>query len=171
MQFLDLQVPALSSIQQSASSSSLTGEVLTLIKGLPFVKGSGVKVTKKYIQRPVNAEAALEKDAADQTLVDDDLDREMELRTVWDVRMEMDENWYHGHVDAQTGDVIALMDWVSDATYEVYPLGVNDPEDGERRVLVDPADTTASPLGWHAQTKRRKFTTTRGKTMGDCFIS
>ncbi|KAI8867101.1 hypothetical protein GQ42DRAFT_138996 [Ramicandelaber brevisporus] len=71
------------------------------------------------------------------------------LRRVWDLRVEQDYHWYHALVDSATGKVLQLVDWTSDATYNVYPLGVNDPEDGERELVVNPEISDASPLGWH----------------------
>ncbi|RUS25009.1 Fungalysin metallopeptidase-domain-containing protein [Jimgerdemannia flammicorona] len=72
-----------------------------------------------------------------------------ELQLVWDLQVEMQDNWFHAHVNAHTGEVIALMDWVADATaYRVFPFGLNDPSDGERQLVVDPHDTIASRNGW-----------------------
>lgn len=48
-------------------------------------------------------------------------------------------------------EVLAAVDWVADASYNVYPLGVNDPTDGSRKVLTDPHNTVASPNGWHTK--------------------
>ena len=43
----------------------------------------------------------------------------------------MKDNWYHAHVGAEDGKVHSLVDWVSDvATYNVLPLGINDPNSG-----------------------------------------
>jgi len=42
-----------------------------------------------------------------------------------------------------------LNNWVSHASYRALPISVNDPTDGERALLVDPADELASPKGWH----------------------
>ncbi|CAG8436915.1 12369_t:CDS:2 [Funneliformis mosseae] len=89
---------------------------------------------------------------------------DMSLQLVWDIQIEMENNWYHAHVDAQTGELIALMDWVADASYNVFPLGVNDPEEGDRDLQIDPHDIIASRNGWHSQGKRN-FTTTIGNNV------
>ena len=47
----------------------------------------------------------------------------------------------------------------------MYPIGVNDPDDGERSVVVDPATSKASPLGWHDQGNGDTFTTTIGNNV------
>jgi extracellular elastinolytic metalloproteinase len=52
-------------------------------------------------------------------------------------------------VSAETGEVIALYDWVDHASYNVLPIGVNDPGDGVRSNILNPAVSNASPLGWH----------------------
>ena len=37
------------------------------------------------------------------------------IRPAWDVRVDLGENWFHAHVDAENGEVLQLHDWVSDA--------------------------------------------------------
>jgi len=63
-------------------------------------------------------------------------------------------------VDATTAEVVSVVDWVSDATYNVYPFGINDPESGNRASLVDPSHPVASPLGWHSHGNGNDFTKT-----------
>lgn len=36
------------------------------------------------------------------------------------------------------------------ATYRVFPWSVNDPTESKRKVVEDPSDSFASPMGWHA---------------------
>lgn len=62
-------------------------------------------------------------------------------------------------------EIVQLIDWVSDATYNVYPLGINDPHSGSRVKVVDPAHPKASPLGWHAHSSSVSFTTTIGNNV------
>ena len=87
-----------------------------------------------------------------------------QLIKVWDLQMEMEDNWFHAHVAQEGGEIMGLMDWVSEASYDVYPLGVNDPEDGDRKTVIDPADKEASPYGWHAYRKKH-FETTQGNNV------
>jgi hypothetical protein len=54
-------------------------------------------------------------------------------------------------VDAQTGEIHSLVDWVSSDAYRVYPLPQESPDEGSSILEVDPADPTASPFGWHDQ--------------------
>jgi len=67
---------------------------------------------------------------------------------------------YNAFVDSTTGEVVSLIDWVSDASYNVYPLGINDPFSGERVIVTDPAHPEASPLGWHSQGEGADFSGT-----------
>ena len=63
------------------------------------------------------------------------------------------EHWFEASVGAQTGQrlgqVIRLTDWMNYAAYNVFPLPVDDPLDGVRRVEINPHSPQASPFGWH----------------------
>ncbi len=48
---------------------------------------------------------------------------------------------------------------VSDASYQVFPLGINDPDTGTRRMVVDPEHPVASPHGWHSDSTANHSTT------------
>jgi extracellular elastinolytic metalloproteinase len=113
---------------------------------------------------------------------------------VWDVNCDTEsgDNWFSAQMHAETGELLQIVDWVSEAKYNVYPIGVNgmvssflflliitknrvrveDPSDGERRLIVSPEDATASPLGWHDQGQvgrgrgdHEKFTSTVGNNV------
>jgi extracellular elastinolytic metalloproteinase len=100
----------------------------------------------------------------------------LKLQEVYDVQVELQENWYHAHIDSISGKVLQLLDWVSDAVpenyhssergarYEVYPIGTNDPESGKREIVENPADKDASPKGWHDDGKNT-FTVTSGNNV------
>jgi len=61
--------------------------------------------------------------------------------------------------------MVAVYDWEHASTYNVYPIGVNDPLDGDRSILIDPhLASTGSPLGWHDQGTAR-FTSTIGNNV------
>jgi extracellular elastinolytic metalloproteinase len=72
-----------------------------------------------------------------------------QLTLVWDMVVDLLDNWYHAHLCAKTGKVLNLIDWVSDSAYKVYPFGVNDPNAGHRKLVVNPPHPIASPAGWH----------------------
>ncbi|KAI8318805.1 hypothetical protein GQ54DRAFT_306765 [Martensiomyces pterosporus] len=71
------------------------------------------------------------------------------LTPVWSIVLEQDIHWWSAEVNVATGKVESLNDWYSRAeSYNVYPRTVNAPSDGSRQVVVDPANTSASPKGW-----------------------
>ncbi|CAO3590418.1 unnamed protein product [Absidia cylindrospora] len=82
-----------------------------------------------------------------------------DLVLVWDVEMELEDNWYSGQVHAFDGTMVGLVDWVHEAAtggptsayYNVIPFGANDPSDAEQQLIKNPYDTFASPEGWHSQ--------------------
>ncbi|SNR16844.1 M36 family metallopeptidase [Tenacibaculum jejuense] len=52
-------------------------------------------------------------------------------------------------------------------SYNVYPMPLINPDDGGRSIVVDPANTTASPFGWHDTNGANgaEFTITRGNNV------
>jgi extracellular elastinolytic metalloproteinase len=80
-----------------------------------------------------------------------------EIRLCYDFEVDLVENWFNSQVDAYTGETLQNIDWVSHATFNVYPWGVNDPSEGERKLLVNPEHLESSPLGWNT------FKTKKGK--------
>ncbi|CAE6404243.1 unnamed protein product [Rhizoctonia solani] len=61
----------------------------------------------------------------------------------------MDEGeWYRVAIDAESGRVVDMVSFVSDASYRVIPIIWQDPTDGFTTV-TDPSDPLASPNGWH----------------------
>ncbi|KAI8322835.1 hypothetical protein GQ54DRAFT_259234 [Martensiomyces pterosporus] len=75
------------------------------------------------------------------------------LEETWDLTVEQDDHWWNAQVNARTGKVNALVDWTSQYTaapeaFRVYPWQVPDPSLGERVLVENPADKTASPQGW-----------------------
>lgn len=84
------------------------------------------------------------------------------LALSWKVETDIDTNWLLTYVDAKSGEKIHhVVDYAADATYEVYPWGLNDPTEGQRVILEDPFDPKSSEFGWHS-TGSESFKTTRG---------
>ncbi|CAO3610248.1 unnamed protein product [Cunninghamella blakesleeana] len=98
------------------------------------------------------------------------------LVLVWDLEMELQDNWYSAQVHAFDGTMVGVNDWVHEAFpdylfhssssssssvsdkakslnayYNVIPFGYNDPSDTKQQLLKNPFDTYASPEGWHSQ--------------------
>lgn len=99
--------------------------------------------------------------------------RRGDARLVWNFQIyTLDERHvYDFTVDAVSAKVWTRFDWVSSDQYRVYPLPSESPNhstplppvDG-RKLVVDPADSSASPLGWH-NTGSSSFTIMRGNNV------
>ncbi len=59
------------------------------------------------------------------------------------------EHWYDISADGASGDVLYAGDWIDAASYTVFALPTENPDDGARTTVTDPSDPTASPYGWH----------------------
>ena len=86
---------------------------------------------------------------------------------VWDITIDLDTNWFHVQIDAQTGFVRQLVDWVSHSSFTVYPFGLNSPLDGERSKIVDPEHKLPSPLGWNTHVSNTGKTVFNTDTQGN----
>ena len=91
------------------------------------------------------------------------------VRLAWDmvIRTPDHRHWYNLWVDAVDGRILAKNDWIARDTYEVFALPKDSPSDGPRSIEVDPADSTASPFGWHDTDGMAgaEFTDTRGNNV------
>jgi len=90
-----------------------------------------------------------------------------QLYLAWAVEinsMHEDDNWWHGWVDSQSGRVLAVENWVNDASYRVFEIPKEAPMDGAETLAVDPENAVASPLGWHDD-GATQFTDTRGNNV------
>ncbi|KAF2497908.1 extracellular elastinolytic metallo proteinase [Lophium mytilinum] len=84
------------------------------------------------------------------------------LALSWRVQTDVITNYLVTYTDTSSPkSILGAMDYVADATYEVYKWGVHDPSVGERTLEKDPWDTTASPNGWHSS-KGTEYDTTMG---------
>ncbi len=74
-----------------------------------------------------------------------------DVRLAWELGIEQldSEHWWQIRMDAESGSVIDKADWVAADSYVVYPLPTEAPSFGGRASVVNPADATASPFGWH----------------------
>ncbi|KAF8600980.1 hypothetical protein BDV93DRAFT_533761 [Ceratobasidium sp. AG-I] len=87
------------------------------------------------------------------------------LTHIVQVQNEKSSEWYEASVDATTGKIVNIVDFVADASYLVVPFNKQDPGTGTI-VHTNPADTAASPNGWH-----QIGTTTTTDTSGNNVIS
>ena len=84
--------------------------------------------------------------------------RQGEARLVWNFQIHTldEEHSWDYTVDANTGPVWTRFDWIAGDQYRVYRQPAESPNhtsplppsDG-RVLVVNPANTTASPYGWH----------------------
>jgi hypothetical protein len=91
------------------------------------------------------------------------------VRLVWDLVIHQadPENLWNLWVDAVTGEVVAQVSWTARDSYEVFELPKESPFDGPRTIQTNPANTPASPFGWHDTdgAAGAEFTTTRGNNV------
>ncbi|KAF1921025.1 extracellular metallo proteinase 1 [Ampelomyces quisqualis] len=84
------------------------------------------------------------------------------LALTWRVETDIMSNWLLTYVDAATNkDIHGVVDYSADATYQVYPWGLNDPSEGSRTTVTNPWDTTASEFTWQG-TGSTTYTVPRG---------
>jgi len=102
--------------------------------------------------------------------------RQGEARLVWNFQihtLDQEHSWDYT-VDANSGQVWTRFDWVAGDQYRVYRNPAESPNhtsplppsDG-RVLVVNPANTTASPFGWHDTNgvAGAEFTTTQGNNV------
>ncbi|PVG04499.1 putative extracellular elastinolytic metallo proteinase precursor [Serendipita vermifera] len=75
-------------------------------------------------------------------------DGNLALTYVVEVLTPDGNHWFEAFVDASNGNVLASNDFVADASYVAVDPTVQDVTQGYN-TYVDPADTGASPNGWH----------------------
>ncbi|KAG4441518.1 hypothetical protein IFR05_002975 [Cadophora sp. M221] len=84
------------------------------------------------------------------------------LSLSWRLETDIGDNWLLSYVDAVAPEkVLAVVDYVSEASYTVYPWKTNDPNRGDRAIETDPWDIKSSEFTWHG-TGFTTFNTTRG---------
>jgi hypothetical protein len=92
-----------------------------------------------------------------------------EVRLTWEtnIRQVDQQHWWNLWVDAETGEVLAKVDWIANDSYEVFAQPKESPLDGPRTIETNPAEATASPFGWHDTNGAAgaEFTVTRGNNV------
>ncbi|KAI7762481.1 hypothetical protein LZL87_008827 [Fusarium oxysporum] len=90
------------------------------------------------------------------------VDENKELKLTWRVETDIVDNWLLTYVNAaKTDEVVGVVDYVNEATYKVYPWGVNDPSKGSRSTVENPWNLAASEFTWLSDGSNN-YTTTRG---------
>ncbi|KAJ1967739.1 hypothetical protein H4R35_006623 [Dimargaris xerosporica] len=93
------------------------------------------------------------------------INEEGNLIPTWEIALHSKNDWVLGHVSQDSREVVSLISWKSDASYNVYGLGQFDPQLGKRQMAVDPAYEKSSPHGWHDDQNNGAYTTTRGNNV------
>ena len=87
------------------------------------------------------------------------------LKPVWMVLTFLSSGWRTTFVSAVSPeDIVASINHVRQASYEVYPWGTTNPEMGEREILVDPWDINASKFTWQGD-GHTEYNTTWGNNV------
>lgn len=60
------------------------------------------------------------------------------------VQIQNDKHWYQGFIDAQTGELVNVVDYVAEAAYRVVPITKQDPTWSGFSLLTDPQDTSGT---------------------------
>ena len=80
----------------------------------------------------------------------------------WRVETDLYDDWLLSYIDAATSKKIqGVVNYKADAQYEVYPWGINDPDEGGREIISDPWDIKASEFTWQND-GTTTYTVTRG---------
>jgi len=87
-------------------------------------------------------------------------DNTVALTHVMQIRNEAAGTWFEAFVDAHSGQLLSVTDYVAKASYRVLPIQKETLTEGFE-TLTDPQDLTASPNGWHDD-GTTKTTTTAG---------
>ncbi|KAI0026229.1 Fungalysin metallopeptidase-domain-containing protein [Xylariomycetidae sp. FL0641] len=141
-------VPAQSPQQKRAHSEparALTGA--TKVLQLPVTGEATAEATDRVETYTLKGTAGAQKDPEARLVYFVKADGTLAL--TWRVETDVLDNWLLSYVDAEASETVhGVVDWVAEATYEVFPWGINDPDEGERVVLEDPWDLQASEFTW-----------------------
>ncbi|EKM76442.1 hypothetical protein AGABI1DRAFT_87181 [Agaricus bisporus var. burnettii JB137-S8] len=75
-------------------------------------------------------------------------DNSVVLTHVVQIQNEEAGTWFEAFVDAHSGEVVSITDFVDEASFRVIPIERNSVNDGFQ-TIQDPADLAASPNGWN----------------------
>ncbi len=92
-----------------------------------------------------------------------------DVRLAWEVELALPDHqsFWVVWVDAADGRILAKDNLVDSDSYEVFAIPSMSPDEADRTVEMDPADTVASPFGWHDTdgSDGGEFTDTRGNNV------
>ncbi|KAI9140226.1 Fungalysin metallopeptidase-domain-containing protein [Paraphysoderma sedebokerense] len=142
---------ALSAVAAHLSSSGLQDPSLKIeqssFKVLSTPRGAFSIENVPFASSPVNAQLKYHQ-----------VENGSKLELVWDMEVELKkaDNWINVQVSAENNKLVGLSDWTADHSFNVYPLyGPDDPDAGDRTLVVNPEDPNASPKGWVDETRKQ----------------
>ncbi|PVI02155.1 extracellular elastinolytic metallo proteinase precursor [Periconia macrospinosa] len=162
----------------SFGNSFFKGEIPPLSKKRASVEpAEALKSAVNTLNLPISAESATAKPSGDNSFKIEQttgtvsepeahlvyvVTAEGKLALSWKVMTDIDTDYLSTYIDAADSKVVHhVVNYANDATYEVYPWGINDPTEGSRITVTDPWDKEASEFGWHS-TGTDSYNTTRG---------
>ncbi|KAF9486149.1 metallo proteinase 10 [Pholiota conissans] len=86
-------------------------------------------------------------------------DGSISLTHVIQVQNQNTSAWYEAYIDAHSGDLLSVTDFVADASYTVVPVERLSFSEGTV-TLVDPQNLQSSPFGWHSDGTQSSTSTT-----------
>lgn len=108
------------------------------------------------------------------------------VKLVWQINAQILDDWWDAKIDAVTGMVLDKVNWVSHCNFEhtnaehmhssacmvpnsfnVFPSPLESPIHGPRSLMINPANTLASPYGWNDTNgvPGPEFTTSKGNNV------
>lgn len=124
-------------------------------------------------------------------------EKELKLVWIFDSRIPKTNHWFNFYIDAVSGKILRREDWnlscnveemslsanggvtqtssassaaqsaADGSAYRVFPFPVESPNHGSRQLVLEPANATASPFGWHDTDgiPGAEYTITRGNNV------
>lgn len=155
-----------------APSITASDALLGITDDLGLFAATSVDVVSEASDLARSAELASSKLSANPILAAlNFVSTESGVRLAWNLNLQTHDhsNWYDLEVDAHTGELLSVSDWVDDLeTYNVLRSPpTENPQDPGREFVVNPANPAASPFGWHDTngTAGAEFTDTRGNNV------
>ncbi|KAH9477316.1 Extracellular metalloproteinase MEP [Psilocybe cubensis] len=122
--FVDTKAAKIAPASPTVSWRSVLPQVEEVLEG----KYNGFNTTLEYLARA---------------------DGSVALTHVVQIQNEETNAWYEAYIDAHSGELLSVTDFVNDASYTALPLTKVSFEDGVENIR-DPEDPEASPFGWHS---------------------
>ncbi|KAJ0107480.1 extracellular elastinolytic metalloproteinase [Diaporthe amygdali] len=99
------------------------------------------------------------------------VNRNASLILTWRIETDFGSDWLMSYIDAASGnEVVGAVEHTNGATYEAFPWGTMNPDEGSRELIANPEDKLSSPFGWHSD-GNQSYTTLSGNnayvTIGD----